>query len=424
MSVFARCESKVQSYARQFPALFDRADGAHLIAADGRRYLDFFAGAGALNYGHNDPRLKAALIDYIVHGGIAHSLDLHTSAKALFLEQLEAVILGPRGLPYVVQFTGPTGTNATEAALKLARKVTGRTNVVTFTNGFHGVSAGALSVTGNRFQRAGAGLPLFPASVMPYDGYFGPDVDTMDYVERMLDDPSSGIDLPAAAIVEAVQGEGGLNVAGNDWLRRLSATCKRLGIVLIVDEVQTGCGRTGEFFAFERSGIVPDIVTMSKSLSGYGLPLAVVLIRRELDQWQPGEHNGTFRGNNMAFITAAAALDLYWRDAGFSREIARKGDALRDRLTAMHLGRPDAFVGVRGRGMMRGLVCADPAQAAAIGARAFDRGLVIERAGPHDEVLKCLAPLTIAIADLHEGLDILEAAATDVLGPVACAAAA
>ncbi len=406
--VFEQFESKVQSYARAFPRIFDRAVGAELWDVDGRRYLDFLAGAGSLNYGHNNPVLKEKLVDYIQQDAVTHSLDLHTSAKQRFIEAMRDIILAPRGLDYVMQFTGPTGANAVEAALKIARKVTGRSNVISFTNGFHGVSMGALAVTGNETLRRAAGVPLHNTTPMPYDGYFGDDVDTIAYLEQMLDDPSSGVDLPAAVILEVVQGEGGLNTARIDWLRRLEALCRLKDIPLIVDDIQAGCGRTGTFFSFEPAGIKPDIVTLSKSLSGYGLPFSVVLIRRELDQWKPGEHNGTFRGNNLAFVTAAAMLEHYWRDGRFEQELNAKSRHLRGRLQAMVDRFPSELVDVRGRGLMIGIRFADPAAAASASKLAFEQGLIIERCGPKDEVVKCMMPLTASFAELDEGLDILE----------------
>lgn len=413
--VFVRCESKVQSYARSFPVVLKRARGTELWDVEGRRYLDFLAGAGSLNYGHNNRVFKEALLEYIENDGIAHSLDLHTEAKEGFLEAMQNIVLAPRGLDYVVQFTGPTGTNAVEAALKLARKVTGRTNVIFFTNGFHGVSLGALAVTGNEYFRKAGGMPLSGATAMPYDGYMGEEMDTIAYLERVLADRSSGIDEPAAVIVETVQGEGGLNTARYNWLRRLQALCNRRGIVLIVDEIQTGCGRTGTFFSFEAAGIKPDIVTLSKSLSGYGLPFSVVLIKRSLDNWKPAEHNGTFRGNNHAFVTATAMLKHYWRTPHFASEVATKAEYLGKRLQAMVDEFAPHIVKVKGRGLMQGLLCADPKRAAAITANAFRRGLIIERAGPEDEVIKCLMPLTVGYGILDEGLDILEAAIAEEL---------
>ena len=411
---FARLESNVRSYARSFPARFQRARGTELWDAEGRRYLDFLAGAGSLNYGHNNPVIKKALIEYIESDAITHGLDLHTGAKEEFLQAFSEIILAPRGLDYVVQFTGPTGANAVEAALKLARKVTGRTNVIFFTNGFHGVSQGALAVTGNEYFRRAAGVPLSGSTAMPYDGYFGADIDTVAMLEKMLADRSSGVDIPAAIILEVVQGEGGLNTASVEWLRRLRAVCDQFKIVLIVDDIQAGCGRTGTFFSFEPSGITPDIVTLSKSLSGYGLPFSVVLIKRELDQWQPAEHNGTFRGNNHAFVTATAMLREYWQTGEFAAEVAEKAEYLRQRLQAMVDDFSPDLIKVKGRGMMVGILCADPKAAARITAEAYKRGLIIERAGPEDEVVKCMMPLTTSFEILEESLDILEAAVAEV----------
>lgn len=409
-----RHESAVRGYCRSFPATIDTAEGAWVTDIDGRRYLDFLAGAGALNYGHNPAPLKQRLVEYIEHDGISHGLDLYTKAKATFLERLHELVLAPRGLDYRVQFPGPTGTNAVEAALKLARKVTGRENVVFFTNGFHGMTLGTLAVTGNGGKRAGAGQPLNNTTPMPFDGYMGSGVDTLDYFEHVLADAGSGVDHPAAVVLETVQAEGGINVASNDWLCRLADICRRHEILLLVDDIQVGCGRTGRFFSFEEAGIEPDMVCLSKSLSGYGQPLSVVLIRPELDQWSPGEHNGTFRGNNLAFITATAALETWWRDDALSREVERKGAWVRERLERIAEKEPDLHATVRGRGFIQGLECGDGPAAAAISARCYERGLIIETAGIDDQVLKFLAPLTIEEPDLVWGLDVIASAASDV----------
>jgi diaminobutyrate-2-oxoglutarate transaminase len=415
--VFLRLESNVRSYARSFPAIFTTARGTELFDVHGKRYLDFLAGAGSLNYGHNNPVFKAALVDYIMEDGITHSLDLHTTAKERFLEAMHDIILAPRGLgDYVMQFTGPTGTNAVEAALKIARKATGRKNVVYFTNGFHGVSMGALAVTGNQYLRNAAGVPLGNTTAMPFDGYFGEGVDTIAQLDRMLNDPSSGMELPAAVILETVQGEGGLNVASTTWLKRLEALCRKMKILLIVDDIQAGCGRTGTFFSFEPAGIKPDIITLSKSLSGFGLPMAMVVLKRSLDVWKPGEHNGTFRGNNHAFITATAAIEHYWSTGAFAEEVRAKGEHLKARLQAMVDRFSPDLVDVRGRGMMIGVRCADPKRAASVTARAYQYGLIIERAGPEDEVIKCMMPLTTAMGELDEAMDILERAITEEFG--------
>ncbi len=413
-SVFERRESVVRSYCRSFPRTFSRAAGSWLFDEEGGAYLDFLAGCSTLNYGHNHPTLKQALIDFISDDGVAHGLDMHTKAKEAFLQEFESTILEPRDLDYRVMFTGPTGANAVEAALKLARKVTGRRNVIAFTNGFHGMTIGALSCTGNAGKRAGAGMPLCGVTHEPYDGYFGDDVDTAGQLDRRLSDPSSGIDAPAAIIVEVVQGEGGLNVASDAWLKKIAEIAKKHGALLIVDDIQAGCGRTGSFFSFESAGIKPDIVTLAKSLSGFGLPFAVTLIKPEHDTWKPGEHNGTFRGNNHAFVTAEAALREFWRDKAFEKSVNKKAVYLKERFDAMAKTYDGVVRRVKGRGMMLGIDVGTGDIASAITERCFARGLVIETSGGQDEVVKVLCPLTIDEHDLQRGLDIVEESLAEV----------
>lgn len=415
---FDRLESRVRSYCRSFPAVFVRGSGAWLYAADGKAYLDFLSGCASLNYGHNHPALKQRLVEYIADDGVAHSLDMHSRAKAEFLEAFEAAILRPRGMFYRAQFTGPTGANAVEAALKLARKITGRTNVIAFTNGFHGVTLGALAATGSGGHRASGGLPAQGVSRAAYDGYYGPDVDTAAQLDKLLSDPSGGIDPPAAILVETVQGEGGLNVASAEWLRAVEAIARKHGALFIIDDIQAGCGRAGGFFSFEDMGVTPDIVTMAKSLSGLGLPMALTLIRPERDVWHPGQHNGTFRGNCHAFVTAKAAIDTFWRDDAFAERTAAKGERLRARLEEIAGKHPDVVRGTKGRGMMRGIDVGSGEVSGRIVKAAFERGLVIETSGPRDEIVKVLAPLTIADEDLDRGLDILSAAIADIRGRV------
>ena len=405
-TIFERRESSVRSYCRAFPVVFRSGKGAHLTSEDGRRYIDFLSGCSTLNYGHNHPELKQALIDYIERDGVAHGLDMHTLAKARFLETLEQQILKPRGLDHRAMFTGPTGANAVEAAIKLARKITGRTNVIAFTNGFHGMTLGALALTGNSGKRGGAGVALTGVTHEAYDGYFGDDTDTADQLDQRLSDPSSGVDKPAAIILETVQGEGGLNVASNAWLQRIEQIARKHGALLIVDDIQAGIGRTGGFFSFERAGIRPDIITLAKSLSGMGLPFALTLIRPVFDQWKPGEHNGTFRGNNHAFVTATRALELFWSDKAFETETAQKASRLRKELKRMSDASP-LVKRVKGRGMMSGIEMESGEVAAEICAMCFRKGLIIETSGGYDEVVKVLAPLTISDADLNAGLKIL-----------------
>ena len=414
-NIFDDIESEVQSYARAFPVIFGRAKGSYLYDTEGKAYLDFLAGAGTLNYGHNDDTLKAALLNYINEDGITHGLDMHTTAKKEFLEALNEKIFKPRGLSYVVQFTGPTGTNAVEAALKIARNVTGRHNIVAFTNGFHGVSLGAMAATGNSHHRDASGIPLTGVTHVPYAGYMDDELDTVKLLENMLEDSSSGLDKPAAVILETIQGEGGLNVASNEWLRAIEKLCRKHDIILIVDDIQSGCGRSGKFFSFEESGIKPDLVTLSKSLSGYGLPFAVTLIKPEYDTWKPGEHNGTFRGNNHAFVTAAAALNKFWSDDSFQNELKTKIDHMTTRLRKIANGYDKRLIKAKGRGFMQGLECRDGELAGKICRYAFTKGLIIETSGADSQVVKCLCPLTISLDELNKGLDIVEEAVNKTL---------
>ncbi|MFC0315107.1 diaminobutyrate--2-oxoglutarate transaminase [Gordonia phosphorivorans] len=404
-TTFSKHESEVRTYCRNWPALFDTAQGSWLTDVNGKQYLDFFAGAGALNYGHNEPTLKDALIDYLVRDGITHGLDMSTRAKGEFLQTFHDLILAPRNLDYKVQFPGPTGTNAVESALKLARKVTGRESIISFTNAFHGMTLGSLSVTGNASKRAGAGVPLVHSTPMPFDNYFDGTVEDFGWFERVLDDQGSGLNRPAAVIVETVQGEGGVNVARAEWLRALAELCFDREILLIVDDVQMGCGRTGEFFSFEFAGITPDIVTLSKSIGGYGLPMALTLLKPELDVWAPGEHNGTFRGNNPAFVTATAALNKFWADDLLTRDVARKGAIISEAFADICARHPG--MSHRGRGMVAGLVFEEASLAAEVCAIAYESGLLAETSGPSDEVIKLLPPLTIDEDDLLHGLAIL-----------------
>jgi len=413
--IFKNIESSVQSYARAFPVIFKRAKGSYLYDENENAYLDFLAGAGTLNYGHNHPVLKSALIEYIEKDGITHGLDLHTTAKKAFLENLNELIFKPRKLEYVVQFTGPTGTNAVEAAMKVARNVTGRHNIVAFTNGFHGVTMGSMAATGNSHHRDAAGIPLIGVTHLPYAGYMGDKLDTVTLLKQLIEDSSSGLDKPAAVMLETIQGEGGLNTASNAWLQAVEKICRQHDILLIVDDIQAGCGRSGRFFSFEESGIKPDLVTLSKSLSGYGLPFAVTLIKPEYDTWKPGEHNGTFRGNNHAFVTAAKALEHFWSDDAFQTEVQAKIAHLSKRLQGIAKGYDKKLIKPKGRGFMQGLECSDGELAGAICRFAFDHGLVIETSGADSQVVKCLCPLNISMEDLDKGLDILQKAVSHTL---------
>ncbi|MFC5713257.1 diaminobutyrate--2-oxoglutarate transaminase [Thalassorhabdus alkalitolerans] len=414
LKVFDQHESEVRSYVRGFPTVFHKAKGHKIWDLDGKEYIDFFAGAGALNYGHNDEKMKQKLIDYITEDGITHSLDKATKAKGEFLEKFHEVILKPRNLDYKVMFPGPTGTNTVESALKLARKVTGRTNVVSFTNGFHGMTIGALAVTGNAFKRKGAGMPLTNTVTMPFDNFLDNTSSDLEYIERFLDNNGSGVDTPAAFILETVQGEGGLNAARMEWLKGIEKICRDRGILLIVDDVQAGVGRTGTFFSFEPAGIKPDIVCLSKSIGGYGSPLALTLIAPKYDTFAPGEHNGTFRGNNHAFVTATEALN-YWTDDALEKSVQEKSKKITSFLEDLLKKFPELKGSLRGRGFMQGISSEIEGLADEIAGKCFENGLIMETAGPDDEVFKLFPPITIDDEGLEKGLSIIEKSVTQVL---------
>ena len=404
LDAFAELESEVRSYVRAWPAVWSRAHGSSIWDEDDREYLDFFSGAGGLNYGHNPDEMIAALTHYLQSQGIIHSLDMATSAKRDFLLRFDEVILRPRGMSYKVMFPGPTGTNAVEASLKLARKVTGRRDIVSFTNAFHGMTLGSLALSGNVVKRESAGIPLTHQITAPFDGEFGADMDTVSTLDEMLADNGTSV---AAVIVETVQGEGGLHTASVRWLQRLAACCKRHDVLLIVDDIQAGCGRTGTFFSFEPADIHPDIVCLSKSISGSGLPMALTLIRPELDIWSPGEHNGTFRGNNAAFVTATVALN-WWNDDTLSNEVQRKSEIVRRELESIAAEHESLRATVRGRGFLQGLHTPVDGLASKICGEAFERGLLMETSGgAASDVVKLMPPLTIEDNELERGLSIL-----------------
>lgn len=418
-AIFQRRESEARSYCRGIPSVFASASGSIMRGADGREHIDFLAGCSSLNYGHNDPDMKAALIEHIAGDGIAHGLDLHTTTKARFLDAFERHILAPRGMDHRVMFTGPTGANAVEAAMKIARKSTGRTNVIAFTNGFHGVTMGALAATGNGYHRGGAGMETQGVTRVPFDGY-ADGLDSAALLDQMLSDASGGIDAPAAIMLETVQGEGGLNAASAEFVRAVADIARRHGALLILDDIQAGCGRTGKFFSFEDMGVVPDLVPMAKSVSGFGLPLAMVLVRPEHDVFGPAEHNGTFRGNTHAFVTAHVAIEKFWSDNAFEAELVEKSKIIETRLTQLRDMVPGAFL--KGRGLMRGVDVGSGELAGAICKRAFEGGLIIETSGNEDQVVKVLAPLTTPTDVLEKGFDILLDAARDVLATTKIAA--
>lgn len=395
-------ESNVNSYARAFPTVFKSASGEIITDHNGKQYLDFFSGAGALNYGHNNPELKQALLSFLEKDSVVHCLDMDSLVKETFLEKFDDIILKPRGLNYKVQFTGPTGTNAVEAAVKLARIVTKRKKIVAFTHSFHGMSATSLALSGSCEEKQKVN-PAQDVIFFPYADFFGEEVDTIDYMKKMILTPGSGLELPAAVILETIQAEGGINVASIKWLQDLRQFTHENGILLIVDDIQVGCGRTGSFFSFERADIIPDLVLLSKSISGFGTPLSLVLLKPELDQWKPGEHNGTFRCNNLSLCTASKALD-FWKDGALERKISANAKTIKLKLEELS-AKSDYIVAVRGMGMIWGVEFINGQVAAEVSSSLFEQGMLIERCGNDDQVLKLLAPLTVSDENLAEGLD-------------------
>jgi diaminobutyrate-2-oxoglutarate transaminase len=332
-----------------------------------------------------------------------------TAPRREFLRALRDIVLIPRGLDHKVQFPGPAGTTAVEAAIKLARKVTGRNTVVGFAGGFHGMTLGSLSIIQGSSSEMGAlGTPAGFARPLPYctqltykSGF--------DTVDRLLGGSSTSI-KPAAVIVETVQGEGGINIATTEWLRSLSEVCRSRNIIFIVDDVQMGCGRTGPFFSFERAGLRPDIICLSKSISAYGLPLALTLVSPDLDTWEPGEHSGTFRGFTPAFVTAAKGLALFWSDDTLARSTSAKSEVISKALHKISSDYHELGTTIRGCGLAFGVEFRTAEVASAVAQESFARGLLIETAGALGNVVKFLPPLTISADDLTEGLSIFQKA--------------
>ncbi|MDE9467185.1 diaminobutyrate--2-oxoglutarate transaminase [Xenorhabdus bovienii] len=412
MAIFSHYESSARSYCRNFPVIFQRASGSYIYDSNNEAYLDFLSCAGAVNYGHNPPLIKRALIDYLEKDGLQASLDMHSVAKMNFIQDFNETILIPRELNYKLQFTSPTGTSVVESAIKLARKVKNRNNIIAFTHAFHGMSNTALGLTGNRKHRQ----PNIDRHIsrMPYENYI-PGMDTVEYLEKLLCDNSSGLDIPAAIILETIQGEGGVNVCSASWLQQLRKLCERHDILLIIDDIQAGCGRSGQFFSFEFAGIVPDMVCLSKSLSGYGLPFSLLLYTPDLDRWHPGEDNGTFRGNTSAFVTASAALKLYWKNQELVKHIAQLETITQHCLFALCSRFSKQIKEVRGRGLFYGIEMYDHNMAKAITTQCFTQRLIIERSGERDQVIKIMPALTISAELLEQGLQILIHAIEHVL---------
>ncbi|MDX6328106.1 MAG: diaminobutyrate-2-oxoglutarate transaminase [Streptomycetaceae bacterium] len=418
-------ESAARTYARSLPIVPVRARGMTIEGADGRRYLDCLSGAGTLALGHNHPVVLEAIRRVLDSGAPLHVLDLATPVKDAFTTALFETLppeLADRGR---IQFCGPAGTDAVEAAIKLVRTATGRSGLLAFSGAYHGMTAAALAATGDTSVRGAAGVTDGRVARLPYPynyrcpfgtgGAAGAELSAR-LTAHLLDDPKGGVQPPAGMILEPVQGEGGVIPAPNAWLRRMRRITADRGIPLIADEVQTGVGRTGTFWAIESSGIVPDVMVLSKAIGG-SLPLAVIVYREELDCWQPGAHAGTFRGNQLAMAAGTATL-TYVRENDLAGRAATLGAQLLAGLCGL-MGRHPCIGDVRGRGLMIGIELVDPTAepddygslpaapglAAAVQREALRRGLIVELGGRHSSTVRLLPPLTITDQQVEAVLD-------------------
>ncbi|VGM95987.1 Diaminobutyrate--2-oxoglutarate aminotransferase [uncultured Avibacterium sp.] len=412
-------ESNVRSYPRKLPLAIAKAQGCWVTDVEGNEYLDCLAGAGTLALGHNHPAVIQAIQDVLSSGLPLHTLDLTTPLKDAFTEELLSFF--PKD-QYRLQFCGPSGADGTEAAVKLAKTYTGRGNVIAFSGGYHGMTHGSLAMTGNLNAKNAVQNLMAGVQFMPYPheyrcplglgGEAGVDALTY-YFENFIEDVESGVVKPAAVILEAIQGEGGVVTAPVKWLQKIREVTQKHGIVLILDEVQAGFCRSGKMFAFEHAGIEPDIVVMSKAVGG-SLPLAVLAIRKEFDAWHPAGHTGTFRGNQMAMATGYASLKVM-REQNLAQNALERGDFLQTELKKLAQQYP-CIGNVRGRGLMTGIEIVDerkpqdrigayPADgelAAAIQKACFNNKLLLERGGRGGNVVRILCPLIITQAESEE----------------------
>lgn len=412
---FEKYESNIRSYCRKWPVEFVSAKGSIYKDTEGNEYIDFFDGAGALNYGHNPDYIKEKLIKYLESDGIVHALDMYTVPKENFIKYFEEKILKPRKLDYKIAFPGPTGTNSIELALKLARKVKQRPYIWAFTGAFHGMTLGALALTTESAARKAAGVPLNYTVHIPAPYSMGGNFDSIAYMEQLLSDDHSGYEKPAAIIIETVQQEGGIHVFSKEFLKDLRALCDKYDILFICDEVQIGCSRSGTFFSFERADIVPDIVCMSKSIGGYGIPFAVTLFKKELDVFKPGEHNGTFRGCQLSMVAGLAALEMTV-EQDIPAQVRRKEKIVKEYLDKEIKPLLKGKMEIRGIGLSWGIEFNDGKLARAVLDKCFEKKLIIELAGSYDSVLKIMPSLVIEDELLLKGLNIVKESIQEVIG--------
>ena len=427
-------ESSARSYPRKFPIALAKAKGCWVEDVEGKRYLDFLNGAGTLALGHNNDEVNQAMIDLIQSGAPLHALDIMTPTKEMFLENLFAILPPEFAERAKVQFCSPSGTDATDAAIKLCKTATGRGTVIAFSGGYHGMGHGPMALTGNCTAKNHVQNIMPGVQFMPYPYSYrcpmgiGGEAGTracIAYLERLLKDPESGVTKPAAIILEPIQGEGGVVPAPVEFLQAVRRITRELGIPMICDEIQCGMGRTGKVFAFEHAGIVPDVILISKAIGGTQ-PLAVVVYDKDLDTWGPGAHAGTFRGNQLAMVAGTVVLKKL-QDPAFLADVARKGKILEEGL--LKLKDEVSIIGdVRGKGLMLGIEFIDPNGpkdimghpvpggdvALKVQRRCLENGLIMEKGGRNGSVMRCLCALNITDDEIKTALSIFEKSVKEV----------
>ncbi len=409
MEIFEAHESEIRAYCRAVPTVFKASSNATMIDENDKEYIDFFGGAGVLNFGHNNPKMKDALVEFIQRDGVAHSLDMYTDVKRDFIDTFVKTILEPRGWQdRKLQFTGPTGTNAVEAALKLARKVTGRTEVVAFNRGFHGMTLGALACTANNAFRSSSGVPLTNVIRDTFN-----DMDALENLRQKMFDLGSGMLPPAAFLVEPVQAEGGVRVATKEWLQGVQKLANDTGALFILDSIQCGCGRCGSYFSFDDLDVDPDIIVLAKGLGGFGTPIGMLVNKPELDKaWNPGQHTGTFRGQGFSFVAGKIGLE-YFQNEEFNTETKRKGDEIRKVLDELD-SKYSQVKDVRQKGLMLAIEFDSAATVKEITGKTYENGLIIGACST-GEIIKFIPPLTITDDELEKGLERFKNAVDAVL---------
>ena len=410
MNTFEKYESEIRAYCRAVPTVFKSAKNAVMVDENNDDYIDFFAGAGVLNFGHNNQKMQDAIIEFIKNDGVIQSLDMFTDVKRDFIQTFVKTILEPRGMgDYKLQFTGPTGTNAVEAALKLARKVTGRTEVVAFHRGFHGMTLGALACTANNAFRSSSGVPLNNV----IRGTFN-DMHALELIRQQIEHTGSGLTPPAAFIVETLQAEGGVHEASKEWIHAVQKLAHDTGALFIIDDIQGASGRTGSYFSFDDMDIDPDIIVLAKGLGGIGTPIGMCVNKPECDKaWSPGQHTGTFRGQGLSYVAGKVGIDFF-KDETFNNETIRKGKIIRAALDELN-SKYSQVASVRQKGMMLAIQFDTPTTAKAITTKCFENKLIIGACST-GEIIKFIPPLTIEEETLKEGLNRFVKSVEAILG--------